>query len=293
METLLKDRIAQILHHGWRQSHLAEVIGRPQATVSKWVGGYVTSISLADARQISMLTGFHADWIVLGLGAKYLPGGPKDGPGKSRRGKNYPLASQASEQGETQTISMADSSKAEPENILLHKVQELRQLAQSSDHQLSTFLTAWLIAEPANRMALARSVSLLAAANLAQLPSIQCAILQAISPPIYAASEHLLSLALLPQEALLINLFRVATPEVRLGLLDIILETKQKCDLQDVQSLEHEPGMLSGLELRMLGVIRAASFARRTRIFDLVLAQAQELGMALYSQQNGFVDMAG
>ncbi len=70
MNTLLSDRILEIIAGGFTQSNLSRAAGVTKGTSNQWIDGKIKSIKLEYALGIQALTGFNASWIVTGKGEK-------------------------------------------------------------------------------------------------------------------------------------------------------------------------------------------------------------------------------
>ena len=76
MNTTLSIRIQEIIDAGFTQADLYRAAGVSKGTSNQWIDGKIKSIKLEYAQGIQTLTGFNANWIVTGKGAKMVADSP-------------------------------------------------------------------------------------------------------------------------------------------------------------------------------------------------------------------------
>lgn len=280
MDTLLKHRIVGILNLGWRQHHLAEATGRSQAAVSKWASGEICTISFTDAKAIADLTGFQAEWIVSGTGEKYLPGGPTPAPCKSRKAKHYQTS------GDSKPLSPISPAVRTPGLDW----QTLVTQVEMHDSNLAALLKSYQLGSAQAQLAMANMAKVFALASPQQLPNLLQALWQSAGNTLLGRDAFMPTLELLPQEATMLAVLRAASPQLRLSLLDTILEQNHGFQLEDVQSFDSETGQaLTPIELRLLAAVRALDTAAKTTLFQVLQSEAQELGVEAEARLQPFM----
>ncbi len=264
MDSLLKQRIVEVLLCGWRQQDLANATQKSQATVSKWSSGELVSISMEDAKALANLSCFRAEWIAFGHGEKHQHGGPVIPRERGRNTQRY------------QRIAEKESHQ-QNELVLKQRLQFLLDEMQEHDNNLGILLKAWQLCDPVTRQALADTAKV---ASLARPQQAQRA-LRTIQQHISGTAEPL-ALTLNMQEILLLRVFRGATMQIRLALVDAILEDGHGYQLQQMRLVNAAPvpnttENLSPIETRMLDALRTMRRDERQAVEDLVQAEAREM----------------
>ncbi|WP_338847397.1 helix-turn-helix transcriptional regulator [Massilia sp. W12] len=265
MDSLLKHRIVEILRAGWRQRDLADAVSKSQAAVSKWSSGELASISAENAQALARLTGFRAEWIMHGHGEKYLPGGPVLPAEPGRNMQRYKRA-------------MDENARHQQNDVVLNKQLQtwFEQVAQH-DQSLSTLLQAWQMFDAETRSAMAEVAKM---ASLARPPQVKRALRQAQQQ--LSSTPESLALALTMPEIVLLRVFRAAAMDVRLMLVDAILEHGHGYQMQQMRVTNPPPvpntsENLSPVELRLVTAMRSMRREDRLAVEDLVQAQAREM----------------